>query len=128
MKIQKNTVLIGALALVVGLVLGHGITYSMLKGFSHAPSPTATQTHSNTSMQDAMSSMTEGLQGKTGDTLDNTFLDEMIVHHQGAVQMAQTVLLSTKRPEIIKLANDIIAAQTQEIKMMSDWRKLWFNN
>lgn len=77
-------------------------------------------------MHDAMGGMMIGLDGKTGDALDKAFLDEMIVHHEGAIEMAQTLLNGTKRPELIKLGNEIIAAQSQEIKMMTAWRSTWF--
>ena len=78
-------------------------------------------------MHCAMGGMMMGLEGKTGDALDLAFLDEMVIHHDGAVEMAQALLKGTKRPELIKLGNDIITAQTQEIQMMRNWRKAWFN-
>ena len=78
-------------------------------------------------MSSMMMDMNKGLEGKTGDAFDQTFLNEMIVHHQGAVEMAKLVLKTSKRPELIKLANDIIAAQNGEIKMMQDWNKTWFS-
>jgi uncharacterized protein (DUF305 family) len=51
----------------------------------------------------------------------------MIIHHEGAVEMAEILLEKTKRPELIKLANDIISAQNTEIEMMQNWNKEWFN-
>lgn len=78
-------------------------------------------------MNSMMSGMMAELNGKTGDEFDKAFLSEMIVHHQGAVVMAQAVLKNSKRPELIKLANDIISAQTREISMMKGWQKSWFN-
>jgi uncharacterized protein (DUF305 family) len=55
------------------------------------------------------------------------FLDAMIPHHQGAVEMAQEVLAKSQRPEMKKLAEDIIAAQNREIEQMKQSvdRKLW---
>ncbi len=67
-----------------------------------------------------MGGMMAGLQGKTGDAFDKEFLAEMIVHHQGAVEMAQAVLATSKRPELIELARNIISAQTKEIGMMQN--------
>jgi uncharacterized protein (DUF305 family) len=78
-------------------------------------------------MQHTMSSMMAELEGKTGDAFDAAFLSEMIVHHEGAVVMAEAVLRSSNRSELITLANDIIAAQTKEIEMMKEWQKSWFN-
>jgi uncharacterized protein (DUF305 family) len=54
------------------------------------------------------------------------FLDAMIPHHQGAVEMAQEVLAKSQRPEMKKLAEDIIAAQNREIEQMKQWRKAWY--
>lgn len=78
------------------------------------------------SMQDMMHDMNAMLEGKTGDAFDQAFLSEMIVHHEGAVDMAQKVLEVSKRPELIKLANDIIKAQNGEIEMMKKWQTQWF--
>ena len=36
------------------------------------------------------------------------------------------VLAQSKRPELIQLANDIIAAQQKEIDMMRGWQRTWF--
>ncbi len=77
-------------------------------------------------MEDMMKGMMSGLEGKTGDAFDKEFLAEMIIHHQGAVEMAKAVLVKSKRPELIKLANDIISAQNKEIGMMQEWQKAWY--
>lgn len=77
-------------------------------------------------MHDAMADMTSSLKNKTGDDFDKAFLDEMVVHHQGAIDMANLVLTTSKRPELLELARNIITAQTQEITMMNDWRSAWF--
>ena len=54
------------------------------------------------------------------------FIDAMIPHHQGAVEMAQEVLNKSQRPEMKKLAQDIISAQNREIEQMKQWRKAWY--
>lgn len=77
-------------------------------------------------MQKMMNTMTSGLNGKTGDVFDKEFLEEMIVHHEGAIEMSKEVLMNSKRPELIKLANNIISAQTNEIEMMKEWQKTLF--
>lgn len=80
---------------------------------------------SGMSMDEMMKGMMMGLEGKTGLAFDQAFLSEMIVHHQGAVEMARQVLTTSKRPELIKLANDIIKAQEAEIEMMKKWQTEW---
>lgn len=57
---------------------------------------------------------------------DLRFVDAMIPHHQGAVEMAQEVLAKSQRPEMKKLAEDIIAAQNREIEQMKQWRTAWY--
>jgi uncharacterized protein (DUF305 family) len=79
-----------------------------------------------TTMSHAMTGMTSGITGKTGDDFDKAFLAEMTVHHNGAVAMAQEVLKTSRRPELITLAQAIIAAQTTEIHQMQVWQKAWF--
>lgn len=77
-------------------------------------------------MEGMMHDMNASLEGKTGDAFDREFLDQMIVHHEGAVAMARKVQAVSKRPELLKLADDIIKAQTGEIEMMQGWREAWF--
>ena len=58
---------------------------------------------------------------------DRRFIDAMIPHHEGAVVMAKEALQKSKRPEIQKLAQDIIGSQENEIDQMKQWRKAWYN-
>ncbi len=119
MENNKNVLAVGAVTLIIGLAIGY------LIGNERVVATTSMDEQMN--MHGAMNAMNTGISGKTGDALDKAFLDNMIVHHEGAVDMAQTLLAGTKRPELTKLGNDIIAAQTKEIQMMKDWRKAWFN-
>lgn len=57
---------------------------------------------------------------------DLRFIDAMIPHHQGAVEMAKQAQQKSTRPEIKKLADDIIKAQEKEIQEMQQWRKQWY--
>lgn len=66
-------------------------------------------------MDGMMHDMNTALGGKSGDAFDEEFLDQMIVHHEGAVAMAQKVLEVSTRPELRSLAQAIISAQQKEI-------------
>ncbi|MGF1590601.1 MAG: DUF305 domain-containing protein [Pleurocapsa sp.] len=59
---------------------------------------------------------------------DLRFIDSMIMHHQGAINMAEEALTKSQRPEMKTLAQDIIAAQKQEIEQMKQWRTAWYPN
>ena len=59
---------------------------------------------------------------------DALFIDSMIMHHQGAIDMANQALKEATKPEIKTLAENIIKAQESEIKQMQDWRKAWYPN
>lgn len=79
---------------------------------------------SNSDMGGMMMNMTAGMKGKTGASLEKVFLEEMVVHHQGAVDMANLLLQDkTIRPELADFANKITAAQTPEIIQMKAWLK-----
>jgi len=56
---------------------------------------------------------------------DQAFLEQMIPHHQMAVMMANMLDVVTNRPEMKKLASDIVAAQTKEINDMRSWQVQW---
>ena len=53
---------------------------------------------------------------------DRAFVDEMVPHHQGAVEMAQVLLERTDDAELKKLGQTIIDAQEGEITAMNDFR------
>ncbi|MBZ9655202.1 CopM family metallochaperone [Phyllobacterium lublinensis] len=52
---------------------------------------------------------------------DKDFVLGMIAHHQGAIDMAKIELEYGKDAELRKLAEEIIAAQEGEIKLMKAW-------
>ncbi len=57
---------------------------------------------------------------------DLRFIDAMTPHHQGAVEMAKEAQQKSKRPEIKKLAEEIIKAQNKEIAELKQWRTAWY--
>jgi uncharacterized protein (DUF305 family) len=70
---------------------------------------------------EAMTTMHEEMMiPPTGDA-DVDFIRSMIVHHEGAVAMAQIVLDHGSDPQVRKLAQDILEAQQKEIGWMQDW-------
>lgn len=108
---EKNTTLIAVVMLIIGLAIGF-----VAFGGSSDTAPTVTagshmmadgtmmpNVATGANMNHSMDAMMSGLEGKTGDAFDKAFLEEMIVHHEGAVLMAEALLKNTARPELQKL-------------------------
>ncbi|MBT2497799.1 DUF305 domain-containing protein [Agromyces sp. ISL-38] len=60
------------------------------------------------------------LEDATGDDAARLFLEQMTVHHEGAIEMAQAEAADGENAEATKLAETIIAAQTDEIAVMKE--------
>lgn len=105
MRIQSlltSGILIAATALIVACGAPPATTAPDMAGMDHATMP------------------------DSGDTpYDALFIDSMIVHHEGAIVMAQQALESAERPEIRQLAEAIVSAQQTEITQMRAWRSAW---
>ena len=71
---------------------------------------------------DGMAGMTEkdmqALEDASGLEAGDLFLEQMIVHHEGAIEMAEDVLDDGEHPSVRELAENIIASQTAEIELM----------
>jgi len=119
----------------ISLIVGAGGTFIAVrdtneipKGNSHMmPGGQMVDDESMGSMHGAMGDMMAELSGKTGDEFDKAFLAEMIVHHEGAVDMASAALKDAKHNELKQMANAIISAQMTEIQQMKDWQKSWYD-
>lgn len=63
--------------------------------------------------------------GEMDSSLDLMFIDMMVPHHQGAVEMARIALERAEHPEVKEMANAIIASQEEEIALMRGWKQEW---
>ena len=70
--------------------------------------------------------MGSAVAGDPSQPFDQRFLDQMIIHHQGAVMSAQMMIADSARPELRDLAQRIITAQQHEIDQMQGWRTDWY--
>ncbi|MEH2273122.1 MAG: DUF305 domain-containing protein, partial [Nostoc sp.] len=104
---------------------------------SQAPNPNTTPTDTSDKQpmnHDGMMNHGSGMMnhsmamdlGPADANYDLRFIDAMIPHHQGATVMAKPAQQKSKRPEIKKLADEIIKAQNQEITQMKQWRTAWY--
>ncbi len=147
---NNNTIIVGLLSLILGLLLGYFLSASgaanrvpfmsgmmgMMGGETMEEEMDEMMGHGagdefvdgDGAMSHAMDEMMLGFRGLTGEAYEEMFLRGMIVHHLGAIEMAQELLKQTKRPELINLANNIIASQTKEVNDMRAWHEAWFGN
>ena len=58
------------------------------------------------------------LKSATGTEAARLFLEQMIGHHEGAIDMAQQEISAGKSPDAVKLGHDIVDAQQAEITQM----------
>lgn len=65
------------------------------------------------------------LKEKKGDDFDRAFIDEMIAHHQGAIDMSMLSAANAKHDEIKQMSIEIISAQEKEINQMKKWNAQW---
>ncbi|WP_030674413.1 DUF305 domain-containing protein [Streptomyces cellulosae] len=79
--------------------------------------------HDMSSMPDMPGMMSSEDMGKldkaSGTEFDKMFLEMMVQHHEGAVEMAKTEKAKGEYGPAVKLADDVITAQTAEIQQMN---------
>ncbi len=128
---NKESILYGVIGLLAGgIIAGFGAAYAVNN--DHQSMMRTMGMHTNSTSQGmvndadmSMSDMTSSLKGKTGDDFDKAFISGMIAHHQGAIDMANLAKQNAKHDEVKNLADDIVAAQTKEIKEMKSWQTQW---
>lgn len=92
---------------------------AMGHGTDHA---TAGQTPGDAAFAASETSMHANMAQASGETVDQAYIAKMIAHHEGAVEMAQVALAHSTDPEIRRMAQAVIDAQTTEIAEMRAWR------
>lgn len=122
-----------ALAAVFGLTLIAYSSNSALKASDVSSAPVASASPAGDKQMMDHSQMGGMGSGKMSMDLgpadaqyDLRFIDAMTPHHQGAVKMAQNALNKSQRPEIKKLARNMIADQNREVKQLKQWRQAWY--
>ena len=119
MKLTSIVATIGAALLVIGC--DQSDDRSLLPTPAE-PGPDAQSTNAQIEYQRANERMHKGM-GVIDSDPDIAFMQGMVPHHQGAVDMAEIVLKYGKDPEARALAETIIASQVKEITQMKAWLK-----
>lgn len=65
-----------------------------------------------------METMMAAMAVRPSGDVDRDFVEMMVPHHQGAIDMAKAVLRYSHNPQIRRLAQEIIVTQQQEIAAM----------
>lgn len=124
---RTESVLYGIIGLLAGALIA-GYTAVVAVNDNHAGMMRFMGMHTGQTGNDesmGIDAMTNNLKGKSGNDFDQLFISEMIIHHQGAIDMANLAKQNAKHDEIKKLADDIVSAQTKEIAQMKQWQKNW---
>jgi uncharacterized protein (DUF305 family) len=126
----RNSFLVFSFALITS------ITGSLLAGCSNTATKNESQVQTPSSTTEVANKQHDGMNhggmnhnmdlGVADANYDLRFIDGMIPHHEGGVVMAKEVLQKSKRPEMKKLANEIIKAQNKEIAELKQWRQAWY--
>ena len=57
---------------------------------------------------------------------DLQLIDQMIIHHQGAIMSAEHMIAGSERPELRQLSENIQTSQAEQIEQMRTWREEWY--
>lgn len=66
--------------------------------------------------------------GPISNSVDQHFIEQMILHHDDAINMGKIALVKAEHSEIKELSQNIIKTQTDEISTMKEWYKSWFGS
>ena len=112
------------------LLAGAALRAGAHEGHQHAAAAAAPQFIASTAksfdalMADAMAVMDFGMRhAPMNGQQEHDFVTMMIPHHQGAVDMAKALLLTTRDPALRNMAQGIVAEQQIEIQLMQQWLK-----
>ena len=73
--------------------------------------------------EQAMAMMMKNMSTTYSGDADVDFVNGMIPHHQGAIDMSKVAQQYVKDPLLLKLSGDIVGAQEGEITFMKEWLK-----
>lgn len=84
--------------------------------------PAGTATPGDRAFAASEAAMHRDMMAASGETVDQAYIAKMIEHHRGAVAMAEVAMKESRDPEIRRMAQLVIDAQTREIAEMRAWR------
>ncbi len=79
--------------------------------------------HGDEMSSEEMAAMSREMVTPNGEYSDKAFIDAMVPHHEGAVEMAEVALKQAEHPEIRNVAEDIVSSQRAEITTFGEIRE-----
>jgi uncharacterized protein (DUF305 family) len=111
---MKNYLRLGLLALAAALVLAScGNSGEGSQGNADSQQK---ETGGMPGMDHGSGGMASGMLMENGKYSDKAFIDAMVPHHQGAIEMAQVALKHAEHEEIKELSRNIVSTQQAEIE------------
>lgn len=109
------------------------VLFGLLAVCERAPSENADHSahdHTNSNVNDKAMSHSNMVSspGAASAPQELQFIDTMIIHHEGAIDMALLVNTRSLRPEVKELADGILSAQRREVGELREWRTKWFDD
>ncbi|MEK7639044.1 MAG: DUF305 domain-containing protein [Patescibacteria group bacterium] len=128
---NTNTILVGIIGLLIGGIVGYAVD-ARNDGYRHRYQTQFENQFGYNRMPmmfDGNDGDFRGMHGMFGMmvTSEKAFLEEMIPHHQEAVDTAKEVIArGGTTPEIMTLAQNIVSTQEKEIADMKQWYQSWY--
>jgi uncharacterized protein (DUF305 family) len=131
---KNQIILVAVIALLIGGIGGYIISHDegyergwMMGGWGDRDRDRDEQKFTaNDDDSSGMGSMHD-MHGMGSATTERSFIEEMIPHHQEAIDTAKQVIArGGTTPEIKKLAEGIVTAQEKEIADMKSWYQSWY--
>jgi len=141
-RLKMNTrtrYLIAGLALALLLAAGLGATYATANMGSMMGNDNNTDSMTDGGMSSMMGG--NGMMGGGADSMmggqmvgsfdedkpfDLQFIDQMTMHHEGAIMSSRMMIGDSERPELRELARNIEESQSRQIDQMQNFRDEWY--
>ncbi len=118
--------LLTTIALLIASCGGAGGTGNMDQGQTEKkerPAKEGMKGMDHSKMKKGSGGMASDMVMKNGEYSDERFIDAMVPHHEGAVDMAEVALKNAEHEEIRRLAEDIVSTQEAEIRALKSIKK-----
>ena len=130
---KHQIIYIAAIALLIGGMGGYLISNSeryehggMMRGWDNDSRDKDNRTYNKNENDNTGMGGMHNMHGMGAITSERAFIEEMIPHHQEAVDTAKQVVARGNDADTKKLAEGIITAQEKEIADMKSWYKTWY--